>query len=62
MSALTLIDGSFKQRLPLLEVSGVSSEQQPFVRGFLLHYGLVESSEDLLFLCQIFCYKVIPRL
>lgn len=58
---LTFIDGSFKQRLPLLEVSGVSSEQQPSVWGFLFHHGFIEISKDVLFFCQTLNYMVISR-
>lgn len=60
-SVPTLINGSHEQCLPLLEVSSIYPEQQPFVGSFLLHHGLVESSEDLLLLCQTLLYKLIPQ-
>lgn len=60
--ARTLINGSFEQRLPLLEVRCISSKQQPFVGHLLLQHRLTQNGKDLLFLCQTLLYEIISQL
>lgn len=60
-SALTYADGCHQQCLPLLEVRGIASKQQPFMGGFMLHHILIQSGKNLLFLCQTSFYMLVPQ-
>ena len=59
--ALTFLNGCQEQRLPLLEVGGIASKQQPFMGGLLLQRALVQGSKHLLFVCQTLLYMLVPQ-